>query len=358
MDKTELLLKELTEANGVSGYEDDVRRIMARDLVGNVDDIRYDKIGSILGRKTGTSERPRVMILGHMDEVGFMVKEITSDGYIKFLPLGGWWGHVTLGQRMRIITSKGPVQGVVGAKPPHLLPQKEREKVVEIKDMFIDVGAQEKFDVKKRLGVRLGDPIVPDSQFTILGNPKMYMSKAFDNRVSCAVILDIVRKFQKVKHPNTILGCLSVQEEVGLRGAQTLAHIADPDVCIVVDVGLGQDVPPEGVKKAERLGGGPAILIYDAVMIPNVKLRNLVMETAERKKIPYHLSYLERGGTDGGRVHISRAGVPSLVIGPPVRYAHSHNGLLNRTDYDNTVRLISEVIKKLDHKMVKSLTEA
>lgn len=358
MDRVELMLKEITEASGVSGYEKEVRRIMARELGGNVDDILYDKMGSILGRKRGTADRPRVMIVGHMDEIGFMVKEITPDGYIKFLPLGGWWGHVALGQRMRVITSKGSVPGVVGSQPPHLLPEKERKKVVEIKDMFIDVGAQEKFDIKKKLGIRVGDPIVPDSQFVVMGNRKMYMSKAFDNRVSCAIVLELIRKLQKAQHPNMILAAASVQEEVGLRGAQTLAHIADPDVCIVIDVGIGQDIPPDGFKKREKLGGGPAILIYDARMIPNVRLRDLVIETAEQKKIPYHLTYMERGATDGGYIHVSRTGVPSVVIGPPVRYIHSHNGILNRTDYDNTVKLIAEVIKKLNKKTVASLTEA
>ncbi|HWR82005.1 MAG TPA: M42 family metallopeptidase [Candidatus Deferrimicrobium sp.] len=357
MDRVELLLKEITEVSGVSGYEGDVRRIMARELKGFVSDIRYDKIGSILGRKKGASDRPRVMVVGHMDEIGFMVREITTDGYIKFLPLGGWWGHVALGQRMRIITSKGPVAGVIGSQPPHLLPEKQREKVVEIKDMFIDVGVQEKFDIRKKLGIRVGDPIIPDSQFTIMGNRKMYMAKAFDNRVSCAVVLDLVRRFHRVRHPNTILAAATVQEEVGLRGAQTLAHLADPDVAIIVDVGIGQDIPPDGVKKAERLGGGPAILVYDALMIPNLKLRDLVIATAEQKKIPFHLTYMERGATDGGRIHVSRVGVPSIVIGPPVRYIHSHNGILNRTDYDNTVKLITEVIKKLDQKTVESLTE-
>ncbi|MEW5993794.1 MAG: M42 family metallopeptidase [Candidatus Zixiibacteriota bacterium] len=357
-DRVEQLLKEITEANGVSGYEDEVRRIMARELRDRVDTIEYDKMGSILGVKRGSGDRPRVLIVGHMDEIGFMVKEITEEGYIKFLPLGGWWGHVALGQRMRIITSKGPVTGVVGSQPPHLLPESERKKVLEIKDMFIDVGAQEKFDIRKKLGIRVGDPIVPDSQFTVMGNRRMYLSKAFDNRVSCAIVLELVRRFQRVKHPNTILAAATVQEEVGLRGAQTLAHMADPDVAIVVDIGIAQDIPPDGSKKTEKLGAGPSILIYDAVMIPNIRLRDLMIDTAEAKKIPYHLTYMERGGTDGGRIHMSRTGVPSVVIGPPVRYIHSHNGILNRADYDNTIKLIAEVIKQLDSRTVKSLTEA
>ena len=357
MDTTELLLKEITEANGVSGYEHDVRQIIARELEPVSDDIQYDKMGSIMGVKRGSSDSPRVMVAGHMDEIGFMVKEITKEGYLKFLPLGGWWGHVALGQRMRVITSRGPVLGVVGSTPPHLLPEDERKKVLDIKDMFIDVGVQERFDVRKRLGVKPGDPIIPDSEFTILGNKKMYMSKAFDNRMACAIVIELMKKFKRIKHANTLLGCATVQEEVGLRGAQTLAHLADPDVCIVVDTGIGQDIPPDGFKKTEKLGSGPSILIYDGLMIPNLKLRDLVFKTAEEKKIPYHVSYMERGATDGGRIHVSRTGVPSIVIGPAVRYIHSHNSIMNRSDYDNTIKLVTEVIKKLDKKTVASLTE-
>lgn len=357
MDNTEQLLQEITEANGPSGYESAVRAIMRRELDGNADEILNDKLGSVVGRKVGSAQSPRVMVIGHLDEIGFMVKEITPEGYIRFLPLGGWWGHVALGQRVRVLTSKGPVIGVVGCQPPHLLPPEERKKVLEIKDMFIDIGAMDKFDVKKKLGVRLGDPVVPDSRFVVMGNRKLYMSKAFDNRLGCAVALDVLKKFQRARHPNTIFAGGTVQEEVGLRGAHTLAHLVDPDVCFVVDVGLAQDFPPANFKKAEKLGGGPAISIFDARMLPNTVFRDLIIDTAEEKKIPYHLSYMERGASDGGPVHLSRLGVPTVYIGPPVRYIHAHNGILCRTDYDNTVKLICEVIRRLDEKMVKSFTE-
>ncbi len=357
MDSSELLLKELTEANGVSGYENEVRKIMARELKATSKEIQYDKMGSIMGVQPGSAANPRVMVVGHMDEIGFMVKEITDDGYIKFLPLGGWWGHVALGQRMRIITSKGPVIGVVGSRPPHILEQSQREKVLEIKDMFIDVGVVQKFDVKKKLGIKLGDPIIPDSQFTILGNQKVYMAKAFDNRVACAIVIEVARRLKKIKHPNTYLGAGSVQEEVGCRGAHTLAHLAEPDVCIVVDTGIALDVPPESTKKAERLGGGAAVLLYDALMIPNLKLRDMVIDTAAKAKLPIHLTTMERGATDGSRIHISRLGVPAIVIGPPVRYIHSHNAMLHRDDYETTIKLVVELIKKLDSRTVKSMTE-
>ena len=358
MDATEKLLKELTEANGVSGYEKDVRAIMKRELRKTTKEILTDKLGSVVGVKKGTKDDVRVMLAGHMDEIGFMVKEITSDGYIKFLPLGGWWGHVALAQRMRIVTSKGTVIGVVGSVPPHNLPPEDRKKVLEIKDMFIDVGAQKGYDVRKKLGIRVGDPIIPNSDFIIMGNPKMYLSKAFDNRVACAIAIDVMKKLKTSRHPNTVLGGATVQEEVGLRGAATLAHLGNPDVCLVCDTGIAQDMPPNSYSKAERLGGGASVLVYDATLIPNLGLRDLVIKTAESKKIPYHLTTMEKGGTDAGRMHITRYGVPSIVIGPPVRYIHSHNGILNRTDYDNTVKLITEVIKKLDRKTVKSFTDA
>lgn len=357
MDASASLLQELTDANGVSGYEGDVRAIMLRHLRPLADSISVDKLGSVMAQKKGSVPSPRVMVVAHMDEIGFMVKEITADGYIKFLPLGGWWGHVALGQRMRVITSKGIVIGVVGSQPPHLLEAKERERVREIKEMFIDVGVHDSFDARKQLGIRVGDPIVPDSQFTIMGSTGMYLAKGLDNRMACAVVVDVMKQFKRAAHPNTLLGCATVQEEIGTRGAQTLSHLAEPDVCIVVDTGIAQDMPPGSFKTTERIGAGPAILIYDAGMIPNIKLRDLAIKAAEQRKIPFHLSYMERGATDGQKIHQSRSGVPTIALGAPVRYIHSHNSMMHRTDYDHTVKLVSELVRRLDAKTVRSLTD-
>lgn len=356
MDKTEILLKEITDAFGVSGYENAARDLMASHMKDNAE-ISYDKLGSIIGKKKGKSESPRVAVVGHLDEIGFMVKEITRTGYIKFLPLGGWWGHVALAQRVWIKTSKGPVLGVIGSTPPHLLEEKDRKKVLKISDMFIDVGVMNKYDITKKLGVKVGDPIIPDSQFTIMNHNKMYMAKAFDNRVCCAMIIEILEKFKKATHPNTIYGIGTVQEEVGLRGAWTAAHVAKPDVAIILDVNIARDIPPEAdYVISEKLGGGPGILVYDYGMIPNQRLRQLVIETAEQKKIPYHLSSMERGATDGSSFHLNRAGVPTVFIGLPTRYIHSHNAIIYRKDYDNMMRLAIEVIRKLNQKTVEFLT--
>jgi endoglucanase len=290
-----------------------------------------------------------------MDEVGFIAKQITNEGFIKFLPVGGWWSHVILGQRVIVQTRKGNVVGVVGSKPPHELDDAEKKKVIDIKDMHIDVGATRKFDIEKRLGVRVGDPIVPWSPFEVMGNKKTYLAKAWDDRIGCAIMIDVLKRLSRIKHPNTVFAVGTVQEEVGLRGAQTSAAVVDPDVGFALEVSIAHDTPGFGTDEVEALGAGPAILVFDRTMIPNRNLLDLALDVAEKKKIPFHLASIAKGGTDTGRIHLNRAGVPSLVIGVPTRYIHSHIGIIQRSDYDNAVRLVTELVKVLDKKKVASL---
>ncbi len=355
MDATYRLLEELTNASGASGFETDIRTIMHREFKALSSELGSDKLGSIYAVKKG-GPGPRIMLDAHMDEIGFIVRGITKDGYIKFLQLGGWWGHVALGQRMRIVTRKGTFIGVVGSRPPHILEPDERKKVLDVKEMFLDVGVKDGFDVRTKLGVRIGDPIVPDAQFAVMGNPDLYVAKAFDNRMACAMVVDILRALKGKKHPNTVIACASVQEEVGLRGAHTLAHIVEPDVCFAIDTCVAMDVPPEGSHAVEKLGAGTGILVIDGGMIPNTKLRNLVIETAEKKKLPYHLTALAGGSTDAAKVQPNRGGVPAIALGPSVRYIHSSNSVMSRKDYDSTVKLMVEMIMQLNQKVVASLT--
>jgi len=355
MDSTEKLLAELTDAHGVPGFEDDIARIMVKHLKA-ADEITYDKLGSVIARKQGTSDSPRIMVAGHLDEIGFMVKEITSDGYIKFVSLGGWWGHVALAQRVIIKTTKGDILGVTGSKPPHLLNADERKKVIDIDDMYIDVGVTAKTDIKK-MGIRPGDPIVPDTKFTIMKDPKIYLNKAFDNRIGVAAAVDVINSLKNKKHPNTVFGVGTVQEEVGLRGAGTSAWAVNPDVAFVADVSLATDGPGSGKHETAKLGAGPSITVIDGSMIPHRRLRDFVIETAEKARIPYHLAALTRGGTDGGRIHISRSGVPSIYMGVATRYIHSHTSIIHRDDYINLVKLLVTVITKLDKKTLTKLTK-
>lgn len=295
MDQTLTLLKELSEVMGVSGQEGDVAATMARYLPPEVKP-SYDKLGSLVARKDGAQENPRVMLAAHMDEIGFMVKEVTKDGFLKILPLGGWWSHTILAQRVVIRTSKGDVIGVIGSKPPHGLPEEERKKLIDIKDMVVDVGATSSFDVSKKLKIRPGDPVVPWTPFTVMSNPRLYLGKAWDDRVGCALVVEVLRSLSGVKHPNTVFGVGTVQEEVGLRGAETSGNLVAPDVALALDVSMARDIP--GLDKdtreiGEKLGGGPAILVYDRTMIPNLQLRDLAVKVAERKKIPYHFATVE-----------------------------------------------------------------
>lgn len=355
MDKTELLLKSLTEAHGAPGNESEVRAIMAANLPSYAK-VTTDRLGSLIAEIPGKSLSPRVMVGAHLDEVGFVVREITKEGFIKVLPLGGWWGHVMLAHRVLIQTRKGPLIGIFGSTPPHLLADEDRKKVIEPKAMYIDVGAMDSFDVVKKFGVRKGDFVTPISDFQIMGNRKLYLAKAFDNRIACALVCDVLNATKPNTLPGTVIGVGSVQEEVGLRGAATSAWAVQPDAALILDVGIARDTPGLESGAEERLGAGVSIAVYDAGMIPNKALLHLVIDTAERNKIKFHLSSMERGATDAGRVHMSRSGVPSVSIGPAVRYIHSHNSIFARSDYDATLKLANAVLKQLDQKTVAGLT--
>ncbi|RMF34178.1 MAG: M42 family peptidase [Chloroflexi bacterium] len=353
MDEREKLLQALTEAHGVPGYEQEVRALL-RSYLEPLGEITQDKIGSLICQQG--DEPPRVMLAAHMDEIGFMVRHITDEGFLKFVPLGGWWDQVLLGQRVIVKTHQGDVTGVIGAKPPHLLPQEERKKLVEKKAMYIDIGATSREEVEEA-GVRVGDPVVPDSRFTVLAGGKTYLAKAFDDRVGCALLVEVMRHFADHPHPNTLYGVVTVQEEVGLRGATTSVEVVHPDVAIILESDIAGDVP--GIKPEEsaiKLGKGPSLLLYDARMIPNLKLRDLVIETAQQEGIPLQFSAMERGATDGGAIHLHREGVPTVVLGVAARHIHSHGAIIHREDYEGALRLVTALVARLDAETVAGLT--
>lgn len=354
MDETTELLKRVTEAHGVPGYETEVRAVL-RELMEPLGEVAQDKLGSLICHQVG--DGPKVMLAGHMDEIGFMANHITDEGFIKFIQLGGWWDQVLLGQRVIIKTRQGDVLGVIGAKPPHLLNAEERDKVVKKKDMFIDIGASSRAEVEAA-GVRLGDPIVPDSQFSVLANGKTYLSKAFDDRVGCALVVDVLRHFAAGNdHPNDLYGVATVMEEVGLRGATTSARAVDPDVAIILESDIAGDVP--GIKDEEssiKMGGGPTMLIYDARMIPNLALRDLVIDIAAELDIPLQFSAIQGGATDGAAIHLHGTGVPTVVIAVAARHIHSHGAIIHRDDYDRALQLLNTLIARLDQETVARLT--
>ncbi|HUJ75731.1 MAG TPA: M42 family metallopeptidase [bacterium] len=376
MDASALdLLKRLSESFGPSGFEREPVSIVKAWVQPFADELGSDKLGSLHFTARGSAKEPVVVLPGHVDEVGFIVSGVHTSGYLTFNALGGWYDQVLLGQRVRIRTPRGMVSGVIAAKPPHILSAEERAKVLTRDKMFIDIGCSNQREAKE-MGVRIGDPVVPDSSFSIMektafkkpqgggveqpsGTARIACGKAFDDRVGALVAALVVRalKEQKISHPNTVVGMATVQEEVGLRGARTSANVVRPDVCLTLEVDIAGDVP--GIEPHEaptRMGEGPGILTVDGSMIPNTELKELVIRTAEDAKIPYQLSLMKSGGTDAGAMHMANAGCPSVVITVPTRHIHSHVALVSLDDIDNAVALLLEVVKRLDKKTVESLT--
>ena len=350
------LLREVTSVSGVTGYERPVAALVKKRLAGftKVDE---DRMGNVFFTLEGTSPRPRIVLPAHMDEVGLMVKLVDEKGFIRFWPLGGWFTQVLLAQRVNVINSRGEsIPGVVGSKPPHLLLDEERSKSVKLEDLFVDVGAASKEEVEKKLGIVPGDPIVPDAPFTVLAGGKRMLAKAWDDRAGVALFIRVLEELQRRKHPNTVIGIGTVQEEVGLRGARTAAQTVDPDVALVLEVAISADVP--GIKPEETqgdMGKGPMLCILDARMIPNRPLRDFVTGVAKKAGIPCQFTSLTRGATDGGEFQHAGRGVPSLYVGVPSRYIHAHHGMIDADDFENTVRLLVEVISRLDEKVFAAM---
>lgn len=320
------------------------------------DEVTTDGLGSLIAKKVGDAAGPKVMIAGHLDEVGFMVTQIDDKGFLRFQTVGGWWSQVMLAQRVTVVTRKGDVTGVIGSKPPHILSPEARKKPVEIKDMFIDIGASSREEASE-WGVRPGDMVVPYFEFTVMNNEKLLLAKAWDNRIGCAIAIDVLKQLKGVEHPNTVYGVGCVQEEVGLRGARTSAAVIQPDIGFGVDVGIAGDTPGITEKEAQsKMGKGPQIILYDASMVSHKGLRDLVTDTADELGIPYQFDAIAGGGTDAGSIHLSHKGTPSLAITVATRYIHSHAAMLHRDDYENAVKLIVEVIKRLDQDTVNRIT--
>lgn len=355
-DDTIKMLKDLTDAKGIAGNEREPREVMKRYIAPYADEITYDNLGSIVAKQVGDVTGPSIMVAGHLDEVGFMITKIDEKGFLRFQTVGGWWSQVMLAQRVTIVTNKGDITGIIGSKPPHILPAEARKKPVEIKDMFIDIGASSKEEALE-WGVCPGDQVVPYFEFQLMKNEKMMLAKAWDNRIGCAIAIEVLKRLHNEKHPNVVYGVGTVQEEVGLRGAKTATHFVQPDMGFAVDVGIAGDTPGISDKEAlSKMGKGPQIILYDASIVAHKGLRDFVVDVADEKGIPYQYDYVLGGGTDAGSIHVSLQGVPALAITIATRYIHSHAAMLHRDDFEHAVALLVEVIKRLDRSKVNELT--
>jgi endoglucanase len=353
-DRVEALLEELTNAPGPTGFEGPVRAIVRRELASVAAAMETDGLGSLIARLDGGGERPRVMLAAHMDELGLLVRRVTPEGYVKFQPLGGWLDQALINQRWTVLTSNGPIPGVSGIKTVHVMTQEARSKVFARDDLFIDVGAENAEDAEQRLGIRPGDPIVPDSRFAPLAGGRMYLAKAWDDRVGVAVMLLAMQALRQGGHPNTVFAAATVQEEVGLRGAETSANRVAPDIGINLESGVAGDYPGITQDEAqEKLGKGPAVFLHDTSMLPNLKLRDLCLEVAKEAGVPLQFNVLTGYGQDGAAMQRAGGGAPTVNIVVPTRYLHSHTGVIHRDDFDQAVALVTALVRRLDAETVE-----
>ena len=348
--ETKEMFKKLTELQGTSGDEKRVRDYMKGELEKYSDEVIYDNLGSIFGVKRG--EGPRVMVAGHMDEVGFMVTQITKNGMIRFQTLGGWWNQVLLAQRVQIMTAKGIVIGVIGSIPPHNLTPEQRKKPMEIKNMLIDIGADDREDALE-IGVRPGDTIVPICPFTPMANEKKILAKAWDNRYGCGLAIELLKEVKDESLPNELYAGATVQEEVGLRGAQTSANLIKPDIFFALDASPANDMSGDD-KEFGQLGKGALLRIFDRTMITHRGMREFVLDTAESNNIAYQY-FVSQGGTDAGRVHLAGDGVPSAVIGICSRYIHTSASIIHVDDYAAAKELLVTLVRKTDQSTVDQI---
>ncbi|ADN36087.1 Cellulase [Methanolacinia petrolearia DSM 11571] len=336
------LLGKLSDAHGLSASEGNVRAIIREELDGFVDEIYEDKMGNLVAVKKGDDFR--IMIASHMDEIGFMVQYIDEKGFIKFVPIGGWYNPVAYTQRVILHGKKGQVTGVIGAKPPHVMTPEDRKKEIKTDDMFIDVGATSEKEVNE-LGIEIGTSITIDREYKLLANNRL-TGKALDNRVGVAMLIETLKQ---AKSPHTIYGVFTVQEEVGLKGAKVSAFALKPDCAIATDVTISGDHP--GITKKEasvEMGKGPVLALVSAAgrgIMSDPKVTEWLRKTAESNKIPLQLEVGDGGNTDATIIHLVRDGIPSIPFQIATRYIHSPIEVVDLTDVEEGIKLLVAALK-------------
>jgi len=339
-------LKELVETPSPSGFEQPAQRVLRRELEGVADEVRTDVMGNVIARLKGEGEgAPRVMLAGHCDEIGFMVKYIDDGGFLYFAPIGGVDAHLVPGQRVQVHAASGPVAGVVGKKPIHLMEAKDRETVVKFKSQFIDIGCGDRAEAEALVAV--GDPVTFAVGLERLQGDKV-TSRAFDDKMGAFIVARVLQEVRRRgPAPVDLYSVSTVQEELGLRGGTTSAYGVNPDIGIAVEVGFATDFPDVDKKEVgeTRVGGGPIITRGANI---NPALFSLLVETARSEGIPHQISGSPRAtGTDANVIQLCRGGVATALVSVPLRYMHSPSEVLSLADIENTVRLLTALLYRI-----------
>ncbi|EUJ32118.1 peptidase [Listeria cornellensis FSL F6-0969] len=326
-------------ASGTSGDEQEIREILYRELVNEADEITFDGLGSFIARKG--SRGPKVAIIGHMDEVGFIVKHVSEDGFLSFDTVGSWWNQSMLNHRVEIRTRTGKVAGIIGSIAPHALSEADKARPMEHDAMFIDIGADSAKMVAE-MGVTVGDFVCPEPNFAELTQDRI-LGKALDNRAGCALVAELFKRCENEEI--TLYAVATVQEEVGLRGAQTSAEAIQPDIAIVIDTMVAGDTPGfDRIKFPLKLGSGAALALFDKRYIPHQKLKQDLIDMARSIAEPLQFCTMKTGATDGGRYNVMGGGRPVVAFCLPTRYLHANSAMISRSDYDSLATLIDQFL--------------
>lgn len=351
MERVRDTLEKLSNACGISGRECNIREILKDEIKEYTDEIKEDALGNLIAVKYGKESienRVKVMLAAHMDEIGFMVKFIDDNGFIRFIGIGGWFYPSLLNTRVVLHGSKGPIEGVIGSKPPHIQSEEDRKKQIRLEDLFIDIGAKSKEEVYNA-GVVEGTSITMDISLKDLLNNRV-TGKSFDNRAGLTVLIEVMKRIDDLDCDVYAVG--TVQEEVGLKGAKTSSFEINPDLALAIDTTIPQDHPGIDSKRSMiEIDKGPVITIADASgrgLITPEKIINWLTYVAKDKNIPYQLEVSEGGTTDATSIHLSRAGIPTGVISIPTRYIHSPVEVLSLNDINNTAELIVCALKEIN----------
>ena len=343
------MIADFSNARGASGFEDEVLEV-ARRYAGDLADIREDSLRNLyLHRRGNTGGKPVVMMDAHSDEVGFMVHHVNPNGTISFIPLGGWVASNVPAHKVLVRNAEGDyIPGLVASRPPHFLSEEQRRQPPDIAQMVIDVGATSAREVQEELRIRVGAPVVPDVTFSFQEERDLLFGKAFDCRLGCAAVVRALEDLAVEELPVDVVGAISSQEEVGTRGAAVSAYTVAPAAAIVFEGCPADDTVAEPAAIQTRIKAGPYLRHIDAKMITNPRFQRFALDLGERLGIPVQEGVRSGGSTNGAPIHLSRHGVPCIVVGLPVRYIHTHYGIAAYSDFEHSVRLVTELLRRLD----------
>ncbi len=361
------LLENLSNAPGAPGFEGAVRGILSPIWKTQLSAFKVDGIGNISGVIPGGNASPKILLMAHMDEVGFMVRDITKDGFVQVEPLGGWRDQVAYAQRWKIMTSHGAIIGYSGEESGHIVPQVGQATKISAnelhaaREVYIDVGARSREEAMTKYGLRPGLPVTPDTTFVALNQSGRYLGKGLDDRLGLALVTQVIQQMKHKAHPNEISVAATVQEEIGLRGAHVIANNIKPNVAINIEACIAGDHPFTATPSSNTypsLGKGPCVYVYERSMLPSNELVEWIAALAMKNHIQIQYATAPNYGQDGSVMQQSGEGMPVINIGIPVRYAHQQAGVFEQADYDETFKLIMAMLENLDSAQVKTLMPA